>query len=75
MRWRAGYEQDDGDAPAYALIEAATRDEAFERLREVVGSATPVVFMVPDEQVADVLQGETYEHFLHDPGSDRDPTA
>jgi hypothetical protein len=66
MRWNAGYvPEDDGDAEV-AGVEAATAADAVARLREVVGTETDVLYVIPDPIAA---QDDTYEAFLRDPNA------
>lgn len=67
MRWNAGYESDADGELEHAVVEAPSAADAASRLREVVGTHTDVVFVVPDE--ASPSPETTYEDFLEDPGT------
>ncbi|MBF4616209.1 hypothetical protein [Curtobacterium sp. VKM Ac-1376] len=49
-------------------MEAATAIDAVTRLREVVGTETDVLYVVPNP-VAEQDDAETYEAFLQDPNA------
>ncbi|MBT1631529.1 hypothetical protein [Curtobacterium flaccumfaciens] len=68
MRWSAGYVPDDDEAPEVAAVEAATAIDAVTRLREVVGTETDVLYVIPDP-VTGQDGAETYEAFLQDPNA------
>ncbi|QQD77906.1 hypothetical protein I8920_16070 (plasmid) [Curtobacterium sp. YC1] len=68
MQWNAGYVPDDDSEPALAGVEASTATEAVARLREVVGTETHVLYVVPDPS-AQRDDAETYEAFLRDPNA------
>lgn len=69
MRFTTAYIPDDDNPPDTAAVEAPDAVEAVARLREVVGSDTDVLYVLPDPISADGEHGTTYEAFLHDPGS------
>ncbi|QZQ53617.1 hypothetical protein KZI27_00575 (plasmid) [Curtobacterium sp. TC1] len=56
----------DDAEPAVAGVEAASAIEAVTRLRDVVGTHTDVLYIVPDPIIG-MPQDATYETFLHDP--------
>jgi hypothetical protein len=66
VRWNAGYVPEDDSEPEVAGVEAATAIDAAARLREVVGTETDVLYILPDTTAADD-DAETYETFLQDP--------
>ncbi|MBF4616404.1 hypothetical protein [Curtobacterium sp. VKM Ac-1376] len=68
MRWNAGYVPEDDGELEVAGVEAATAIDAVSRLREVVGTDTDVLYVIPDP-VAEQDDAETYEAFLHDPNT------
>jgi hypothetical protein len=51
-----------------AGVEAATAIDAVTRLREVVGTETDVLYVIPDA-VTGQDDAETYEAFLQDPNA------
>lgn len=59
----------DDDEPEVAGVEAPSAVEAVSRLREVVGTETDVLYVIPDT-TADESQAATYEAFLHDPDAE-----
>ena len=71
MRWRTGYEPDGDNDPEEAIVEASTSADALHRLREVVGTDTDVIYVIPGPADAEAT-GVTYEDFLTDT---TDPTA
>jgi hypothetical protein len=69
VRWNAGYVPEDDDAPEVAGVEAATAIDAVARLREVVGTETDVLYVIPNTGGAEQGDADTYEAFLHDPNA------
>lgn len=68
MRWNAGYIPEDDGELEVAGVEAATAIDAVNRLREVVGTETDVLYVIPGPGVAND-NAETYEAFLQDPNA------
>ncbi|MBF4613879.1 hypothetical protein [Curtobacterium sp. VKM Ac-1376] len=68
MQWNAGYVPDDDSEPVVAGVEADTPIEAVARLREVVGTETDVLYVLPDP-AAHRDDTETYESFLGGPNT------
>jgi len=68
VRWNAGYVPEDDNEPEVAGVEAATAIDAVARLREVVGTETDVLYVLPDA-AATHDDPETYEAFLQDPNT------
>ena len=68
MRWNAGYVPDDDSDPEVAGVEAATSIEAVARLREVVGTDTDVLYVIPDAAATED-DDATYEAFLRSPNA------
>lgn len=69
VRWRAAYQAGDDDQPETALIEASSPVDAIGRLREVVGTDTDVLYVMPAERRSRSSDTDgTYEDFLSDPG-------
>ncbi|WP_146239620.1 hypothetical protein [Curtobacterium sp. MCSS17_011] len=57
MRWRTGYEPDGDNDPEEVIVEASTSADALHRLREVVGTDTDVIYVIPgpaDAEAPDV---------------------
>lgn len=69
MRWNAGYVPDDDSDPEVAGVEAATSIEAVARLREVVGTDTDVLYVIPDAASTEYDDDATYEAFLRSPNT------
>lgn len=67
MRWNTGYESGEDGELEHAAVEASSAADAINRLREVVGSDTDVIFVVPD--AADIPDEDTYQDFLNGPNS------
>lgn len=67
VRWSAGYVPNDDDEPKVAGVEAPNAIEAVSRLREVVGTDTDVLYVLPDPIIPKAVDGATYDAFLHDP--------
>jgi len=72
VRWSAGYVPNGDDEPEVAGVEAPNAIEAVSRLREVVGTHTDVLYVLPDPISPQAVDGATYDAFLHDPDA---PTA
>jgi hypothetical protein len=68
VRWNAGYVPDDDGELEVAGVEAATAIDAVTRLREVVGTETDVLYVIPDA-VTGQDDAEAYEAFLQDPNA------
>ncbi|WIB34346.1 hypothetical protein [Curtobacterium sp. MCSS17_005] len=66
MRFTTAYVPGDDDEPELAGVEATDAVEAVGRLREVVGTDTDVLYVLPDtaDRPNDAV---TYETFLQDP--------
>ncbi|MCS6586941.1 hypothetical protein NYQ25_18385 [Curtobacterium flaccumfaciens pv. flaccumfaciens] len=69
MRWNAGYVPEDDGTPEVAGVEAASAIDAVARLRDVVGTETDVLYVIPDP-IDDQGDDETYEAFLQDSNAD-----
>ena len=65
VRWRTGYEPDGDNDPEEAIVEASTSAVALHRLREVVGTDTDVIYVIPERGDTEA-SGATYEDFLTD---------
>lgn len=68
MRWNAGYVPEDDGELEVAGVDAATAIDAVTRLREVIGNATDVLYVIPGP-VAGQDDADTYEAFLQDPNA------
>lgn len=69
MRFSTAYIPGDDDEPELAGVEAPDAANAVARLREVVGTDTDILYVIPDSANTDAVDGMTYEAFLHEPGS------
>lgn len=66
VKWNAAYRPEDSDATEHAAVEATDATQAVSRLREIVGTETDVLYVLPDTSSAGDST-DSYEAFLHDP--------